>query len=59
MGTLQAATIAVPTGRIANLLLRAVQVQLSDAAQARTPLTARFSQHPEVTDPHLLAGWVQ
>ena len=41
MGKLQAATAAVPTGSIADLLLRAVQATLTDAAQAKTPLTGR------------------
>jgi hypothetical protein len=38
---LQAATAAVPTGSVADLLLRAVQATLTDAAQARTSLTGR------------------
>ena len=41
MGKLQAATAAVPTGSVADLLLRAVQATLTDAAQAKTPLTGR------------------
>jgi hypothetical protein len=41
VGKLQAATAAVPTGSTADLLLRAVQATLTDAAQARTKLTGR------------------
>jgi hypothetical protein len=41
VGKLQAATAAVPTGSTADLLLRAVQATLTDAAQARTRLTGR------------------
>src|SRR5262249_33694034 len=39
VGKLQAATVAVPAGSTADLLLRAVQATLTDAAQAKTPLT--------------------
>jgi hypothetical protein len=38
VGKLQAATAAVLTGSIADLLLRAVQATLTDAALAKTPL---------------------
>ena len=41
VGKLQAATAAVPTGSVADLLLRAVQATLTDAAQAKRPLTGR------------------
>ena len=41
VGKLQAATSDVPTGSVADLLLRAVQATLTDAAQAKTPLTGR------------------
>jgi hypothetical protein len=41
VGKLQAATAAVTSGSVADLLLRAVQATLTDAAQARTPLTGR------------------
>jgi hypothetical protein len=38
VGKLQAATAAVPAGSTADLLLRAVQATLTDAAQAKTQL---------------------
>jgi hypothetical protein len=41
LGKLQAATAAVPTGSIADQLLRAVQATLTNAVQAKTPLTGR------------------
>ena len=41
VGKLQAATSVVPTGSIADLLLRTVQATLTDATQAKTPLTGR------------------
>jgi hypothetical protein len=41
VGKLQAATAAVPTGSVADQLLRAVQATLTDAAQAKTSLTGR------------------
>ena len=41
VGKLQAATVAVPAGSIADLLLRAVQARLSDAAQTKSPLSGR------------------
>lgn len=41
VGKLHAATAAVVEGLTADLLLRAVQATLTDAAQARTPLHGR------------------
>lgn len=41
IGKLQAATAAVATGSFADVLLRAVQATLTDAAQAETPLMGR------------------